>query len=330
MHAVIDPAEILLGKRIGSGAFGSAYSAVYLSTGERLAVKSVPVRRVDEGLPRSVMQEAEALRCVEHVNLVPLLALFTRAHTLCLATPMYVGDVAALVRARARHGAGALRLPMSCVKSIVQQISFGLAALHAQSLLHRDVKTANFLLASDGTVALCDMGLATIYDERIKREGLSANAGSKCYRAPELALGSNWYSYGVDIWALSCALCELIEGEPVFPCTGDIGLLGQIAELLGKPSEASFSDATNRALPNSGRALLQASSEANETSTPDVLQQLQQLVPTATPDCLNLLQECFKYNENRRCTAAKFAQHHFFTSPPIPSCAAYHLVGPPD
>jgi serine/threonine protein kinase len=326
--------EVQWGAKVGKGAFGEVHRAVHKDTGEALAVKSLPVRRVHEGLPRSLMQEVEALRGLSHPNLTPLRGVFPVGDRVCLATPMYAGDVEALIRSNAQH-TGCSRLPLPLVKVLAQQAASGLAALHLQSIIHRDVKMSNFLLSSNGTVALCDMGLATIIDQRANREGLSANAGSKCYRAPELALGSTQYGFGVDIWALGCVLAELLEGEPLFPSTGDIGLIGQITDFLGCPKRSDMDENTLRALPPSGRVWL-ASEEQEEQSAAHLelgwKERLKALVPEAPPDCLDLLERCLVYREGGRIAASDIKAHNFFVSWPRPSTKeelAAHLLGRP-
>lgn len=87
------------------------------------------------------------------------------------------------------------------------QILDGLAALHGQGVIHRDVKPENVFLAADGTAKLGDLGLATgSAVTRMTRTG--ALVGTPRYLAPELLRGeraseaSDLYAVGVTLWAL--------------------------------------------------------------------------------------------------------------------------------
>ena len=46
---------------------------------------------------------------------------------------------------------------------------------------------------------------------------LTEYVATRWYRAPEILLGSQKYTKGVDIWSLGCILAELLIGKPMFP-----------------------------------------------------------------------------------------------------------------
>ena len=55
-----------------------------------------------------------------------------------------------------------------------------------------------------------------------KRRSMSCHVGTRWYRAPEILLGSNKYTKGVDMWSMGCILAELLLGKPVFPGTSTL------------------------------------------------------------------------------------------------------------
>ena len=65
---------------------------------------------------------------------------------------------------------------------------------------------------------------------------LTEYVATRWYRAPEILLGSQNYTFAVDMWAVGCILGEMLVGKPVFPGTSTINQLEKIAELTGKPN----------------------------------------------------------------------------------------------
>lgn len=98
------------------------------------------------------------------------------------------------------------------------QCLFGLHHLHKNSIMHRDIKTHNILLFSNGLVKLGDFGVAKSFKRTKVRKSY---VGSPLYMAPEIH-SSQGYTYKADIWSLGCVLHELCclkhpyTGMPIF------------------------------------------------------------------------------------------------------------------
>lgn len=65
---------------------------------------------------------------------------------------------------------------------------------------------------------------------------LTDYVATRWYRAPEILLGSNKYTKGVDMWSMGCILAELLLGKPVFPGTSTLNQLERVMELIGRPT----------------------------------------------------------------------------------------------
>jgi len=109
---------------------------------------------------------------------------------------------------------GGKRLSPEAALLLLYPLADALAALHAQGLVHRDVKPENLMLSPLGDVTLVDLGLALAEtDTRYTREG--EVAGSVPYMAPERIEGLD-VDASADVWAFAVLLYELIAGKRPF------------------------------------------------------------------------------------------------------------------
>jgi len=102
-------------------------------------------------------------------------------------------------------------IPEPLIAYVCKQMLLGLAFVHRQHRLHRDIKSDNVLVAFDGAVKLADFGFAVgLTEEQDKRRSV---VGTPYWMAPELVRGLE-YDAKVDVWSLGITALELAEGEP--------------------------------------------------------------------------------------------------------------------
>jgi serine/threonine protein kinase len=99
-------------------------------------------------------------------------------------------------------------MPLEDVRRHSTEIAFGLHALHARGMLHRDIKPGNLLIDRRGVTKLGDFGLVT--DNLIL--GYGSAAGYLDHLAPEVHACSPT-SAGTDIWALGMTIYRLLHGS---------------------------------------------------------------------------------------------------------------------
>jgi serine/threonine-protein kinase len=104
-------------------------------------------------------------------------------------------------------------LPTAQAMSIARQTCDALAYLHAQGIVHRDIKPGNVLLTSDGQVKIIDFGIAHMEAaRRLTISWLSVSFGTPDYMAPEQMRGRVGDARA-DIYALGTMLYRMITGR---------------------------------------------------------------------------------------------------------------------
>jgi serine/threonine-protein kinase len=130
------------------------------------------------------------------------------------------------------------RLPEEEAIGIARQIASALVYLHAQGVVHRDLKPDNVLLTSDGQIKLLDFGIAM--DQAARRLtwfGLSATLGTPDYMAPEQVRGRRG-DVRTDVYALGTMLYEMVTGELPFTAGNVHALMrAKLSEDPRRPSE---------------------------------------------------------------------------------------------
>ena len=196
--------EVLLGE----GAMGVVFSARD-GQDRRVAVKVLRPEHSGERVALARFErEARVAAGIDPRHVVPVLDLGESDGLVYLVMPYYAGGSLAM-RLRALG-----RLDPEETVELAAQLGRGLDGLHAEDVLHRDVKPSNVLLDGEGDAALTDFGLARGEDStRITRDG--EILGTPHYLAPELIAGFE-ATKASDIYALGCVLYECIAGEPPF------------------------------------------------------------------------------------------------------------------
>lgn len=109
-------------------------------------------------------------------------------------------------------------LPVADVVDIADQVTAALAYTHRQGIVHRDLKPANIMRLTDGTVKICDFGIARLGADigfTARLTGTSVAMGTPHYMSPE-QIGGAEVDERSDLYSLGCVLYELATGAPPF------------------------------------------------------------------------------------------------------------------
>jgi serine/threonine protein kinase len=222
--ATIGPYEIQ--EQLGQGGMGRIYRAVD-PNGRMVALKVIrPEHASDSMFQRRFAREARAAQAVKHPHVVPVLASGEHDGMAYLATAYVEGG--SLDRRLARGP-----LDLEAAVRLCLHVASGLAALHRQGLVHRDVKPANILLDANGSAFVTDFGLAKSRDaSALTRPGFAV--GSLHYMAPEQARAQE-LGPPADVYGLGCVLYECLAGRT--PFAGRQGMDILEAHLLEPPAD---------------------------------------------------------------------------------------------
>lgn len=226
------------GRLIGKGTFGRVYLGMNTTTGELLAVKQVEVKQSKAGQDKDKLKEMvkaldgeiDTMQHLDHVNIVQYLGCERREYSISIFLE-YIsgGSIGSCLR---KHG----KFEEPVVSSLTRQTLSGLAYLHHEGILHRDLKADNILLDTDGTCKISDFGISKKTNNVYGNDATNSMQGSVFWMAPEVVRSQGLgYSAKVDIWSLGCVVLEMLAGRRPWAKDEAIGAIYKLGSLNQAP-----------------------------------------------------------------------------------------------
>ena len=198
-----------LDELLGSGGMSLVYRGRDIRTRRDVALKTLrPEFARDPETRLRFRREARTLALLSHPNVVRVYDLVEDDDT--------AWAVMELIEGTTLHELLEEEGPLGIEEAAfyLDQIALALQHLHAQGLVHLDVKPHNVVIQPDGSIKLVDFGLAQGAGEPQELLG-GSTFGTAAYISPEQASGDPVDATS-DVYALGCVLFELLTGRPPF------------------------------------------------------------------------------------------------------------------
>jgi len=206
MQATIG-ARYQIQQEIGAGGMGMVYLGKDTLTNILVAIKKLKPQITTPELIERFQREGEALRALNHPNIVKLLDTIQEDDQYYLV--MTYVDGGDLSKRIAQGG-----LSISEILHIGIDLSDALTRAHKLDIIHRDLKPANILISEDGTILLTDFGVAHFGAKQRLTEADNI-VGTVDYLAPEV-FETGISDKRIDIWAFGVILFEMLTGTRPF------------------------------------------------------------------------------------------------------------------
>uniref|UniRef100_A0A4X1SSV4 Mitogen-activated protein kinase kinase kinase 19 n=1 Tax=Sus scrofa TaxID=9823 RepID=A0A4X1SSV4_PIG len=185
------------------------------SHGELIAVKQVALDTSDKSATekeyRKLQEEVDLLKALKHINIVAYLGTCLEENIVSIFMEFVPGgSISSIIN---RFGP----LPETVFCKYTKQILQGVAYLHENCVVHRDIKGNNVMLMPTGIIKLIDFGCA----KRLAWAGLNGTHsdmlksmhGTPYWMAPEV-INESGYGRKSDIWSIGCTVFEMATGKP--------------------------------------------------------------------------------------------------------------------
>ncbi|XP_048225401.1 serine/threonine-protein kinase PAK 4 isoform X3 [Perognathus longimembris pacificus] len=190
--------------KIGEGSTGIVCIATVRSSGKLVAVKKMDLRKQQRR--ELLFNEVVIMRDHRHENVVEMYNSYLVGDELWVVMEFLEGGALTDIVTHTR-------MNEEQIAAVCLAVLQALSVLHAQGVIHRDIKSDSILLTHDGRVKLSDFGFCAQVSKEVPRR--KSLVGTPYWMAPEL-ISRLPYGPEVDIWSLGVMVIEMVDGEPPY------------------------------------------------------------------------------------------------------------------
>ena len=215
-ESIIDESDLEYHELLGRGASGDVYRVTWKSKKIEAAAKKIPLfndEERDRPIKETFEREVNYLRTLNHENIVDFYGHVVTPDHLVIVTE-YAANGSLDNHLRKCQ----TRLSPSQKLEWAIQAARAIGYLQDNNVLHRDIKSGNFLITSNNTLKLCDFGISKDLASTQATESTKGTAG---WLPPEVITAEAKLSPKADIFAYGIMLWELETGETPYkdtPC----------------------------------------------------------------------------------------------------------------
>jgi len=203
---LLDFSRLQFKERIGGGATATVYRGI-LDGVQEVAIKAFYCNVLNPNVVKVFIGEAMLMCNLDHPHVVKYQGVCVKPPDICLVTEYCQrGSIYQVLHVQKTKLSWiqVLQLAIGCAE--------GVAYLHKKSIMHRDIKSLNFLVDENWNVKVADFGQSRRLAEDFT---MSMNKGTLHWVAPEV-LQQQRYSEKADVYSLSIVLWEIYTGDLPF------------------------------------------------------------------------------------------------------------------
>ena len=209
--------------KLGEGAYSIVLKVRRNYDNNIYALKKVKLLKLSDKEKNNALNEVRILASVKSSFVISYKEAFFDEKEQCLGIVMEYADKGDLYQKITEYKKTAMLFEETDIWRILLQLIKGLKSLHDLKILHRDLKSANVFLFSDGSVKLGDLNVS-----KVAKKGLGyTQTGTPYYASPEVWKDQP-YNNKSDIWSLGCVLYEMITLHPPFRAENMEGLFNKV------------------------------------------------------------------------------------------------------
>ena len=198
-------------EKLGDGAYSVVYKVKRKEDSKTYALKKVKLKGLSDKEKQNALNEVRILASVKSPFVISYKEAFIEEEEETLCIVMEYADRGDLYQKIVRLKKDGNLIDEIDAWKIFIQMTRGLKSLHDLKILHRDLKSANIFLFSDGTAKIGDLNVS-----KVARRGLGyTQTGTPYYASPEV-WDEKPYDNKSDIWSLGCVTYEMLTLHPPF------------------------------------------------------------------------------------------------------------------
>ena len=201
-----------LGRVLGRGGTGIVYLAEDMQLRRSAAVKLLPMDSTQEAhRKKGLLREAQAAAALDHSNICTVYEFGEDGGRPFIAMAYVEGETLSERIEAARKG-----LPVDTAVNFGRQLLAGLAHAHARGVVHRDLKSSNVIVSSQGVLKITDFGIALLL--RDSTTTIVPAAGTPAFMSPE-QVACLPVDHRTDLWSWGVVMYQMLTGR--LPFSGD-------------------------------------------------------------------------------------------------------------